>query len=39
LKKVAPKAEKNGVVLGVESWMNAEEHIRIVDEVASPAGV
>ncbi|MBC8870666.1 MAG: sugar phosphate isomerase/epimerase [Planctomycetes bacterium] len=37
LKKVAPQAEKAGVVLGVESRLNAEDHIRIVEEVASPA--
>jgi sugar phosphate isomerase/epimerase len=37
LKRVAPKAEKAGVVLGIESWMNADEHLRIVDAVASPA--
>jgi len=37
LKKVAPKAEKAGVVLGIESWLNADEHIRILDAVASPA--
>ncbi|MCH5373992.1 MAG: sugar phosphate isomerase/epimerase [Planctomycetes bacterium] len=37
LKRVAPKAEKAGVVLGIESWMNADEHLRIVEAVASPA--
>jgi len=37
LKRVAPKAEKAGVVLGVESQLNAADHIRIVDSVASPA--
>jgi len=37
LKKIAPQAEKAGVVLGVESRLNAEDHTRIVDEVASPA--
>lgn len=37
LKKVAPKAEKAGVVLGVESWMNADDHLRILDGVGSPA--
>lgn len=37
LKRVAPKAEKAGVVLGVESQLNADDHIRIVDSVASPA--
>lgn len=37
LKKVAPQAEKAGVVLGVESWMNADDHLRILDGVGSPA--
>jgi sugar phosphate isomerase/epimerase len=37
LKKVAPRAEDAGVLLGVESWMNAEEHLRILDAVDSPA--
>jgi sugar phosphate isomerase/epimerase len=37
LKRVAPQAEKAGVVLGIESWMNADEHLRIVQAVASPA--
>lgn len=37
LKRIAPRAEKAGVVLGVESRLNAEDHIRIVEEVASPA--
>ncbi|MGM0486914.1 MAG: sugar phosphate isomerase/epimerase family protein, partial [Planctomycetota bacterium] len=37
LKRVAPKAEKAGVVLGIESWLNADEHLRILDAVGSPA--
>ncbi len=37
LKQVAPKAEKAGVILGVESWLSADEHLRILDAVASPA--
>lgn len=37
LKKAAPKAEKAGVALGVESWLSAEEHIEILDAVGSPA--
>lgn len=36
LKAVAPKAEKYGVTLGIESWLSAEEHMHIIDEVASP---
>lgn len=35
LKKVAPKAEKAGVTLGIESWLSAEEHMKIIDAVAS----
>jgi L-ribulose-5-phosphate 3-epimerase len=37
LKKVAPKAEKAGVILGLESWLSAEATMRIMDRVASPA--
>jgi sugar phosphate isomerase/epimerase len=37
LKKVAPKAEQAGVVLGIESWLSADEHLRILDAVGSPA--
>jgi sugar phosphate isomerase/epimerase len=37
LKRIAPSAEKAGVVLGVESRLNAEDHMRMVDAVASPA--
>ena len=37
LKKVAPKAEKAGVVLGLESWLSAEDTVRIMDQVGSPA--
>jgi sugar phosphate isomerase/epimerase len=35
LKKVAPHAEKNGIILGIESYLNAEEHIEIIDQVGS----
>lgn len=37
LQRLAPKAEKAGVVLAVESTLGAEEHLRIVNEVNSPA--
>ena len=37
LKAVAPKAEKAGVVLGIESWLNAEQHLEILDRVGSNA--
>ncbi len=35
-KDVIPKAEKLGITLGIESWLSAEEHMRIIDAVASP---
>jgi sugar phosphate isomerase/epimerase len=37
LKAVAPKAEKAGVSLGIESWLSAEQHMDILDRVGSPA--
>ena len=37
LKGVAPKAETAGVILGIESWLSAEEHVDIIDRVGSPA--
>ena len=36
LRKVAPEAEAAGVTLGIESWLSAEEHLRILDAVGSP---
>jgi L-ribulose-5-phosphate 3-epimerase len=37
LKAVAPRAEKAGVSLGIESWLNAEQHLEILDRVGSTA--
>lgn len=37
LKEVAPKAEQRGVILGIESWLSAEEHMDILDRVGSKA--
>lgn len=37
LKAVAPKAEKAGVALGIESWLNADQHLKIIERVGSPA--
>jgi sugar phosphate isomerase/epimerase len=37
LKDVAPKAEKAGVLLGIEDYLSAEDNIMILDRVASPA--
>lgn len=36
LKKVMTKAEDNGIVFGIESWLDAEEHMHIINEVNSP---
>lgn len=36
-REIAPQAEKAGVVLGIESWLSAEEHMDIVDRVGSPS--
>lgn len=35
LKRVAPKAEKHGVILGIESYLSAPELIRMMDRVDS----
>lgn len=37
LKKAAPRAEKAGVTLAVESYLNADDHKRILDAVGSSA--
>ena len=37
LKAVAPKAEKAGVILGIESWLSAPEHLDILERVGSKA--
>ena len=37
LKKVAPHAEKQGVTLGIESYLSAAEHLEIIDAVGSNA--
>ena len=36
LKKVAPKAEEKGIILGIESWLSADEHLEIIEAVGSP---
>jgi L-ribulose-5-phosphate 3-epimerase len=36
LKKVAPHAEKNGIILGIESYLSANEHLDIIEKVGSP---
>lgn len=35
LRRVAPKAERLGVVLGIESWLSAPDHLRILEAVGS----
>ncbi len=37
LKKVAPHAEKNGIILGIESYLDAAEHMEIINRVGSSA--
>jgi sugar phosphate isomerase/epimerase len=37
LKNVAPKAEKAGVLMGIEDYLSAEDNMKILDRVASPA--
>jgi len=37
LKKLSPKAEKAGVILGIESYLTAEQQLDIVNKVSSPA--
>lgn len=35
VKKAAPKAEKSGIILGIESYLNAAEHLDIIEQVGS----
>lgn len=37
LKEVAPKAEKEGIVLAIESYLSAQEHLDIIEAVGSRA--
>ena len=37
LKEVAPKAEKMGITLGLETYLKAEEHLYIMEKVGSKA--
>lgn len=37
LAELAPRAEKAGVVLGIESYLSAEDHMKIIDAVKSKA--
>jgi sugar phosphate isomerase/epimerase len=35
-KQVTAKAQAQGVILGIESWLSAVEHIRMLDAIGSP---
>lgn len=37
LQEIAPRAEKAGVILGIENYLSAEENLEIVRRVGSPA--
>jgi len=37
LKAVAPRAEKSGMILGLENYLSAEENLRIMERVGSRA--
>jgi sugar phosphate isomerase/epimerase len=37
LKAAAPQAERRGVILAIESWLSAEDHVDIIQRVGSPA--
>jgi len=37
LKPLAPKAERAGVILGLENTLSAEDNVRILDKIESPA--
>jgi sugar phosphate isomerase/epimerase len=37
LKRLTPKAEKLGLTLSIESYLQAEEHIKIIDAIGSEA--
>ena len=37
VKEAAPKAEKQGVVIGLENYLSAQDNMRIIDRIGSPA--
>lgn len=37
LKEAAPKADKQGVVIGLESYLSAEDNLKLIERVGSPA--
>ncbi|SHM41635.1 Sugar phosphate isomerase/epimerase [Cyclobacterium lianum] len=36
LREVAPKAERSGVNLAIESWLSAGDHLRLIEAIGSP---
>jgi sugar phosphate isomerase/epimerase len=37
IRHAAAKAEKQGIVLGLENWLSAEDNMRVIEGVGSPA--
>jgi L-ribulose-5-phosphate 3-epimerase len=37
LQGIMPKAEKQGIMIGMENWLSAEDNMRIIERVGSPA--
>jgi sugar phosphate isomerase/epimerase len=37
MKGIVPKAEKQGITIGMENWLSAEDNMRIIERVGSPA--
>jgi sugar phosphate isomerase/epimerase len=37
LKRLAPKAEKQGIRIGLESYLSAEDNMRLLERIGSPA--
>jgi sugar phosphate isomerase/epimerase len=37
MKEIAPKAEKQGVIIALENWLSAEDNMRIIERIGSPA--
>lgn len=37
LKTVAPKAEEHGMILGIESLLSADDHLKLIEGVGSPS--
>ncbi len=37
MRQAAPKAEKQGITIGLENTLSAEDNLRLLDRVASPA--